>query len=60
MVLTVDKIFNWPHTNDSPNFHLAFYSLKNSSLILERPLTATPAKGEMLLNYSLKITYLND
>lgn len=60
MVLTVEKIFNWHQLNDSPNFHLAFYSLENSALILERSIAATPAKGEMLFNYSLKITYLSD
>jgi hypothetical protein len=60
IVLTVEKIFNWQSHANSAHFNLAFYSLKTSALILDRTITALPAKAEMVFNYSLKITYLSD
>lgn len=61
IILTVEKVFNWqPPLLDSAHFQIAFFSLKTAAPILERMITASPNKTEMLFNYSLKITYLPD
>ena len=60
VLVTILKIFNWNHPQASNLFDISFFSLKTSSLILQKNIKASITQQEVHFNYSLKVAYQTD